>query len=252
MQDETIVLTRSEELCSGLAQQITEQGGRAIIIPALDIQPTVPEPVDPSEFDILIFVSRNAVKFALQSIPGLLQNTRTATIYCMGLGSRKELMEQGFDPVVHAPGKGGSEALLAMPDLQQENVSGRRVTILSGVGGLDLLEVALHKRGARVQRIDLYRRQKPEIAPALMSQTWQVDKPNVVVIYSGEGMQNLLSLVSREDRAVFLQTPLLVISSRLKELAQTSGFEGEIGVADSYADDAILEALEKLIAVNKV
>ena len=132
-------------------------------------------------------------------------------------------MEQGFDPVVHAPGKGGSEALLAMPDLQQENVSGRRVTILSGVGGLDLLEVALHKRGARVQRIDLYRRQKPEIAPALMSQTWQVDKPNVVVIYSGEGMQNLLSLVSREDRAVFLQTPLLVISSRLKELAQTSG-----------------------------
>ncbi len=252
MLGKTIVLTREAGLSAGLAAQISEQGGKAVNMPGLEIQALQPGPVSIPDFDMLIFVSRNAVKFAVQLIPGLQQQGSRATILAMGLGSRDELLARGFESVKHAPGAGGSEALLAMPDLQPENVKGRKVAVLSGKGGLDLLDTELHRRGAILQKLEVYRRQKPRLDPVAISEIWQVEKPDAVVIYSGEALQNLLELTATEDREVFLRTPMVVISERLRQVAEESGFKGKICVAESYTDKAILDAIEKLLVTGTV
>ena len=65
-------------------------------------------------------------------------------------------------------------------------------------------------------------------------------------------MQNLLELTATEDREVFLRTPMVVISERLRQVAEESGFKGKVCVAESYTDKAILDAIEKLLVTGTV
>ncbi len=252
MLGKTVVLTREAELSAGLAAQISEQGGKVITMPALETRALESAPVPLPAFDLLVFVSRNAVKYAMELIPDLQQQGQGTGVFAMGMASRDELLACGFESVRHAPGAGGSEALLAMPDLQPENVKDRKVLVLSGKGGLDLLDTELHRRGAKVQKLELYQRQMPKLDPVAISQIWQVEKPDAVVIYSGEGLQNLVELTPHDDREVFLQTPMVVISERLRKVAEESGFNGKVCVAESYTDEAILDAIEKLLVTGPV
>ena len=56
MFDKTVVLTREPELCAALSKNITDLGGKVIVLPALEIQALETDTVLTPDFDVLIFV----------------------------------------------------------------------------------------------------------------------------------------------------------------------------------------------------
>src|SRR5690349_24992216 len=89
------------------------------------------------EFDIAIFISPSAVAKAM----GLITARRAlpARLQCatIGRGSLKALEEFGVRDAVAPQERFDSEALLALPLMQ--NVAGKRVVIFRGDGGRELL-----------------------------------------------------------------------------------------------------------------
>jgi uroporphyrinogen-III synthase len=199
-----------------------------------------------SRFDILIFVSRNVVKYACQLIPDLPSRAKAKMVFAIGAGTYEALLDTGFTDVSYAEGNTGSEALLGLGKLQSEHVAGKNILILRGVGGRELLRDKLRQRGAKVEYVELYRRQVPELQAATIKNIWLVEKPDVVQVSSAEGLQNLLNMTDAKERPLFLKTPLVVISPRLKEVAELEGFSAEVKIAKSYSDDDIVLALKDM------
>ena len=100
--------------------------------------------------DIVLFTSPNAVRSAaaLQD----LSPRRRQVVLAVGSGTRNALRRLGID--AQAPARMDSEGLLAMAAL--DDVAGRRIGLVTGAGGRNLLAPALRRRGAEVTRADTY------------------------------------------------------------------------------------------------
>src|SRR5262245_1512255 len=139
-----ILVTRPAGQAQRLATLIEAAGGRPILFPAIEIEPLERALPPLEEFDLVVFVSPTAVQCA-----GARAKGSSVQVAAVGSGTRRELEAQGFTDVV-APGEGGdSEALLALAELQE--LEGRRILIIRGEGGRELLADTLASRGAEVE-----------------------------------------------------------------------------------------------------
>jgi len=212
-----ILVTRPRELAAGLAALIAGAGGEPVLFPAIEIL----DPEDAGaaraaldrvqEFNLAVFVSPSAVRKAFE----LLVRPWPARIRvaALGAGTRRALEARGVRDVV-APDEGAdSEALLALPPLQQ--AAGARVLILRGAGGRELIGETLAARGARVEVVECYRRARPApgAAPA--------GALDAVCANSGETLENLVALLGQ---ARLRDTPLFVPNERVARRAREIGF----------------------------
>lgn len=223
-----ILITRPAAQADGLAQKIREAGGEALCAPAIEIRPLEdPAPIRAlarrlDEFDLAIFVSRNAVRCAMALLPGppWPARLRVATV---GQGSREELARFGFSDVIAPAAQSDSEALLALPALA--DVGGRRVVIFRGDGGRQLLGDELGRRGAVVEYATCYRRVRPtsEGLAALWSRG--VD---AVAISSAEGLANFLDMLGDGAAAKLASVALVVPHERVAREAARRGLPDAI------------------------
>ena len=157
-----IVVTRPRGQATQLTQRIEQIGGNVVLFPLLEIASTNDQQTLNAlvarldEFDLAIFISPNAVRFgmeAIQSAHGLPENLKIATV---GQGSAKALRNFGVQDVISPQSRSDSEALLALPELQ--NVTNWRIIIFRGNGGRELLGDTLKARGATVDYAECYQR----------------------------------------------------------------------------------------------
>src|SRR6185312_7929856 len=67
--DLTVLVTRPAAQCAVLCEEIVRQGGSAIAFPAVEIEPlAIAAAVAPVEFDLVVFVSVNAVEHGARQI----------------------------------------------------------------------------------------------------------------------------------------------------------------------------------------
>lgn len=197
--------------------------------------------LDLDRYQHVIFISANAVRMGLACIddywPQLPMGIRW---YAIGGTTAALLQERGLSPVT--PGEAmTSEGLLAVPELA--SVAGERVLIVKGEGGRDALRTALIGRGAVVDELACYRRRCPELAPGTLAARLKSAQVEVILLSSGEGLQNLLTLLSREETTKFRHICLVVPSPRVAALAREAGFE-QVCVAANASDAAMLAALQ--------
>ena len=253
----TILLTRPLGQSEKLKEQINAAGGRVLQLPSLEIKAIADSAAarqlltNLTGFDIIVFVSRNAVKYACELMPDIVGRAHGKTLLAVGSGTNEELLNAGFAEAIFTSCNSGSEALLEMTELQQANVLNRKILIVRGQGGRELLGDNLLERGAKVQYAELYRRTKPQIDADIVSKIWQQEKPDAVVITSAEGLNNLLALTATKERPIFLNTNLVVISQRLRSIADSLGFVAAIKVAMGYSDDDFMLALQELFGANE-
>ena len=155
----TVLVTRPQHQAAALSQAIRAAGGTALGFPALDIQAVPLDSLGASlaqlaDADIVIFISPNAARFGMAAIRAAGRLPATAEVFAVGPGTARVLQEQGVPKVITPPGQ-DSEALLALPQLQ--DVSGKRVVIVRGVGGRALLSDTLVARGATVHFVEFFR-----------------------------------------------------------------------------------------------
>jgi uroporphyrinogen-III synthase len=220
-----IVVTRPKEQAAPLRQRIEQLGGHVLLFPLLEISP----PQDLlalqqaiarlSEFDLAIFISPNAVRFAMSEIKqkgGLPSELKVATV---GQGSSKTLRDLGVMKVIAPLGQGDSEALLALPELQ--HVQGWKVAIFRGDGGRELLGDTLKQRGAAVEYVTCYQRSKPQqnIQQLLES------KPQAITLSSSEALTYLGELLEKSGQAVLHEAVLFVSHERIAASAKKQGWQ---------------------------
>lgn len=217
-----ILVTRPAEQAAKLAALISQAGGEAVVFPAIEIvEPTNTQALAAlvntlHQFDFAIFISPTAVSRAFLHITDWPPELHAAAI---GSGSAKALRQAGIQQVI-APAQGNdSEALLALPEMQQ--VSGKRILIFRGEDGRELLANTLRQRGAQVEYAECYRRAKPQadIAPLLQQHF------DAVVVTSREGLQNLHDMLGAgwsilQSLPFFVPHPRIASAANLLEIQQ--------------------------------
>ena len=215
-----ILITRPRELAEGLARLVEAAGGGPIRFPSLEIV-DLPAPQAFSrleQFDRVIFVSpiaaRRAAKLARKWPPAL-------RAMALGAGTRRELEKLGLARVSAPQAGADSEALLALPELEQ--VAGERILIVRGEGGRGLLGETLTARGASVEYAECYRRARPAADPAPLVAAWGRGEVDAVTVSSTEGLDSLFAMLGARGEPYLRATPLFVPHARVAERAGVLG-----------------------------
>src|SRR3569832_525892 len=161
LQGLTVMVTRPEHQAVRLCELIRVAGGEALAFPVLEIG-TVEDaaPVRAllarlDEFDIALFVSSNAVDPAAALV---VEHGVPPTLKLTAVGQRTaESLRTHFGRVdIEAPPPYNNETLLTTHTQQQ--VQGKRIVIVRGAGGRELLAETLRTRGAELCYEEVYRR----------------------------------------------------------------------------------------------
>ena len=220
----------------------------AIRLPAIDIRPISDTNIvaarlsDLDKYDLAIFVSRNAVMHAMLLLEEQPERLAGLQIVALGEGTAAALHTTGLKVITHGGARSNSESVLALPLLQEGAVRDKRVIIFRGEGGRELLTDTLRTRGAQVVHAEVYKRVRPRYEKTLLDKIWFIDRPDWIVGTSGEALQNLFAILGTEHRVIMQNTGLVVISTRLAEMAQDLGFASPPVVADA-TDEGVLQAL---------
>ena len=247
---EGVLVTRpagqGNELCAALERA----GFTAHSLPLLQLLPLAePDPaqrqlvLDLDHFHHVIFVSGNAVRWGMAWIESCWPQLPVGLHwYAVGEATATALSAHGVK--VLTPGIDmTSEGLLALPQLRQ--VSGQRVLIIKGEGGRATLASELGRRGARVDELACYRRGPPALAAGELARKLSQWDIGVVMISSGEGLANMLALLSPAETTKFMDIILLVPSQRVAQMARAAGFSRVI-TAENASDSAMMRALAGL------
>lgn len=225
----TILVTRPEPQCSELCRVIDSMGGRAIAFPTIAFAP----PPDMQAFHAaiqqlgnyswLIFISPQAV---VASVPAIRQTWSTlpptVQFAAIGAGTAKALVAAGYQAAIQPDTDWSSEGLLAMPMFQQ--VRDMPIAVVRGVGGREMIDRELRARGADVLPVIAYQRIVPDsdLSPCLNElQAKQID---MIVCTSFESVNNLKNRLGVTAWPLLEKIPLIVMSERVKLLAEALGF----------------------------
>lgn len=245
----TIVVTRPRRQAESTARTLRAAGASVIELPVLEIVP-IACAIDAdtlAQAYAAIFVSANAVENGLPCLRengGLPDKIRIASI---GHATTCALNKAGFVDVVSPQQSIDSEGLLAMPQLQEEQVKGQHVILVRGksaAGGRKLLEESLSARGAKVVVAECYERREWVPPRTQIESLIDTLKSNFAVMaLSVETLDSLMKLFVRHES--WLKSAwLLVPHARVAAAASARKFMhvAEIGMSA----DALIPALIQL------
>lgn len=242
----TIVVTRPLAQAGPLAEAIRDAGGAPFVFPLLDIGPA-PDPAPLAAaasqleaYALAIFISPNAVDYALPTLLAGRAWPAGLLPAAVGQGTVRALAAHGIDGAIAPTERFDSEALLALPQLQAGNVSGRRVVLFRGDGGRELLADTLRARGATVDCVTCYRRSSPADGAAALLARWQ-HGIDAFTVSSSEGLRYLVDMLDEAGRRRLALTPVFVPHARIAENARALGL-GCV-VLTGPADAGIMEGL---------
>lgn len=241
-----ILVTRPAAQAASLVGMIEAEGGEAVCFPLLeiapvdDLAPLAAAAASLESYDFAIFISPNAVNYA---IPHLLVGRNWPTglpAVAIGPSTVKSLENFGVGPVLAPSERYDSEAVLALPALATAQVQGRRVLILRGNGGRELLSETLQARGATVSRVSCYQRSAPSDATLLRSRL-RAGQLDALTLSSSEGLRYLWAMLDAEERLRLSALPLFVPHARIGEEATALGLSRVM--LTEPADTGIVSAL---------
>lgn len=247
-----VLVTRPEQQAMPLCRLLEVEGASTLRLPAIEIKAlgnwrdTALRLGALEKFDVIIFVSANAVRFGAP----LLDQKRDLTLAAMGPATARALNQAGYrvslqQPTLPPPhGTSGSESLLLHPRL--EHLSGHRVLIVKGSNGRPFLEQELARRGAEVVAADVYQREPATPSPAVLAallDRFAAGAVQVITATSLEIAASLLALATPALRSEFERAHWLVpgerIATGIRELAVTA----PLLLAESAEDHDLVAAL---------
>lgn len=251
-----VLVTRPKHQAENLSQLIEARGGIALRFPTLEIVPSDDVAsikatlANLNDYQWVIFISANAVNFALKANSGKIAHKSLPAIPFLKGGpggfaavgqSTAQAMKMAGLPVDLVPEMDyNSDALLAMLALQQ--VEGQHCLIIRGAGGREQLATTLRSRGAKVSYLEVYKRTVPQVDSSPVVNLLAQQGLDVITVTSAEALQNLNFMLGEQNNKLLLLIPLVVVSDRIRCIAADMGFN-RIVVADSPTDTAILETV---------
>jgi uncharacterized protein HemX/uroporphyrinogen-III synthase len=227
-----ILVTRPAGQAERLAALVSAAGGRPFLFPAIEIERLPARPLPGlDEFDLAVFVSPTAVDCAFERI-----KHAGVPVAAVGSGTRRALQALGAREVLAPESGADSEALLALPELHE--VAGKRILIVRGEGGREVLADTFAARGARTEYLECYRRMLPHADMAPVTAAWDRGEIDALTVSSNASLDNLITLLGVPRLAA---KPLFVNHARVAEHAHEVGVP-EVIVAGP-GDEEMAEAL---------
>jgi uroporphyrinogen-III synthase len=259
---DAVVITRPLAQAGALAARVAALGRPVELLPLLEIHPladSAPLALALAGLDryaMVAFVSPNAIDAAFAHIA---RWPAGVTLAVLGEGSRAALAAHGVTPAcadIVSPldtAHSDSEHLLQTLDLAR--LRGRRVLIVRGESGRELIAAGLRQAGADVSVVAAYRRSVPALTAALAATLRRLlARSNDWVITSSEALRGLVGLLEALDLAdgpgapargavaKMKQQHLIVPHARIAQTASELGFT-RITLTGS-GDERVLAALQ--------
>jgi uroporphyrinogen-III synthase len=250
LNDAHILVTRPAHQAENLCQLIVNSGGTAVRFPTLEIVAahdflsTQTILANLNKFQKVVFISANAVNFALKANGGKIDNLDSSRVAAIGQATAQALKAAHLSTGCVPESGCNTEALLAMAQMQM--TSGQHCLIVRGQGGREELADSLRNRGVKVEYWETYKRVIPKIDISAVSSLIYQNKLDVITITSAEALENLLTMLGKEQHQRLFSIALAVVSERIRDCATLMGFK-RIAVADNPSDSAILDTVTTLI-----
>ncbi|MBL7002447.1 MAG: uroporphyrinogen-III synthase [Gammaproteobacteria bacterium] len=240
-----ILITRPGHQADVLVDKLNSLDAEALRFPTIEIKTSshCQQQLDIKHsivnYDIALFVSRNAVEhaFKILDVSDLIGRVKIGVV---GKGSLDCLAQYGIQNAELPNKTYDSEGLLTSELLQQ--VDGKKIIIFRGQEGRNLLGDTLQERGATVDYCEVYRRCIPQIKEADYNKVFH-KPPHLAIFTSSEGLLHAYKMLSAEDGEKLLDIPWLLISERMKKTAYTLGHNSDIIIAQQASDDGIVSSL---------
>lgn len=244
-----VLITRPAGQADALCETIERAGGVPVRFPLITIERSSTGQVALArlqryqEWDWLIFLSPNAVRYALELADWWHDLPARPRIAAIGRGTAERLLERGLRVDLQPKAQFNSESLLDLPEMRA--AEGRRFLIVRGQGGRELIAQTLRARGAEVEYAEVYRRAPPSGDVSALIRAWRRGEIDAVTLSSSEAFDNLLRLLGPQDADLLTQTPVAVISERLASRARQWGCR-RVNAAPEASDQGLCAALIRL------
>ncbi|MGI2260300.1 uroporphyrinogen-III synthase [Shewanella sp. GXUN23E] len=235
-----VLLTRPEGRNQTLSAALSERGIAHLIYPLMGVEATPPSLPQATVLaaDIIIFVSTNAVHFGSKALGQ--PWPANASYFAVGKATWDSFANAGITGARASDDNQQTEGLLALPALNQ--VAGKRVVIVRGNGGRELLGQTLMERGAQVDFWEVYQRTGPQAADPELCRQWQAFGIDTILITSPEMLDSLITLVPKELFPWLSACHIIVPSSRAEAQAIARGLTQVTNAGAAHAE-AMLAAL---------
>jgi len=241
-----IVVTRAREQASELSRRLEAAGAEVIELPTIRIEP--PEDTAPldaavrgaSDFDWIVFLSANGVKYFLERCDELqvdIRELKGPRLCAMGPGTAAELekcrLRVSCRPATYVAEE-LVEALAAAADLE-----GARVLIPRSNIGRNVVPEELRKRGAQVTEVTAYLNTPEPVSPEKLEEL-KARPVDVVTFTSSSTVRNFVRAVGRQALDdVFGRAVFAGIGPITNKTAAELGLKVTIEAAESTIDGLV-------------
>jgi len=213
-----VLVTRPEQQATPLCRLLEAEGAVTLRLPAIEVK-GIADRRSPraglgklERFDLIVFVSANAVRFGA----ALLDQRRDLSLAAIGPATARALNQAGYRVAI-VPATGyDTESLLADPRLT--NLTGKRVLLIKGREGRELLGAELVRRGASVETVDVYERSPAVTKPADLqraAEELRCGRIQVVTATSLEIGESIFALAPAPMRDLLRESYWLMASERI-------------------------------------
>ncbi len=242
-----VLVTRSERQAGTLCEAIENLGGMPIRFPAIEIKQSKNQQIakiildNITQYDIGIFISRNAVDWTIKLLNERISTLGNLTLIAIGAATAEKLKQVSSQVIANCGAN--SEALLNLDVLSAKEICGKNIIIFRGEGGREHLATTLRERGAEVDYAEVYRRDCPEYGRDVIDKLWALNAPDVVIVTSNNGLDNLFTLFNEEQCNFLLSKQLIVMSERMLDFSIKFDFTRSPIVAEENTNEGILKAI---------
>ncbi|MCG9680694.1 uroporphyrinogen-III synthase [Vibrio sp. Isolate24] len=219
-----VLVTRPGEQGRELCHQLNRAGICALHHCLIEIRPGEDLPGISSQlaqFDLIIAVSQHAVTLTQKAFLPQQKWPKAASYIAVGQKTAHVLSKLSQQKV-HYPDVGDSEHLLKLDILK--NVKDKKVVILRGNGGRELIYESLKSRGAQVRYFEVYKRENLAFDSDLLVPLWQDKDIQQLVITSSGQLSYFVSQLTPAQLNWAFGLQLHVPSERIANEAQQLGF----------------------------
>ncbi len=209
----TPLILRPQPAANELAACLRAVGHSPVVSPLLEYRPgqdlaRLSETL--LRADVVIATSKAAVTYASAALNEHDKSWPTHPSY-LAVGQTTAKTWRADNISADYPADARSEGLLALPELT--NVTGKKIVILRGNGGRELLSETLTQRGAEVICLECYQRHYPVMQGETLWTEWQAAGTDSVIITSSEIFRQLVSLLPKQAFS-WLQTLLWYVPTQ--------------------------------------
>ena len=244
--NKTIVVTRPLAKVQNLCMQLEARQAKVVHFPVISIAPLAElESAKKTlqqlaNYNLLVFISANAVDYALEIAHQLDINLKHCKLAAVGAATKLALEKHNYQVAISPEEQFSSEALLEHEALQ--NISQQNILIVRGLGGREHLREELELRGAKVDYLEVYERKLPANRNPIDLSKLCINETRIL-IYSAESAQNLWSLCTQDEQKWLQNITIVTASARIAKNLSSARFSKQLIIAKNPSDEAILQAL---------